>query len=218
MKHKILKLLILSISLLILINTQKTERNNKSACSISTISIPIGTNSPVMIYNARKDNEEWQLTVIEKENLENYDIKGNLFYSDKRSGESWYTNKDMDEKTFESMRDAFSLCRTLNTDNKRTKVYDNNRFYTKYRTQSLPQNLSLRVNNKATSFLQLQTKESFIDKDLQDSLDQLENSDFKNQEYHGPINDAYKQNRLLQREIKESYGLIPHHTMDFVMD
>jgi hypothetical protein len=127
---------------------QGRSTNTKSSCSISTISIPLGTNTPVMVYNARKDSDMWKLTVLEKEHTDNYSVEGHLFYTDKTTGESWYMH-NADEGAVESMRDAFSLCRTLNMDNKITKIYDKNTMFRKYRTNVLPQHVMLRNNNNS---------------------------------------------------------------------
>jgi hypothetical protein len=162
MKHFIQNLYLLLITTYIV--QSKILNATKGACSISTISIPVGSSSPVMVYNARINEEDWQLTVLDKDQISKYKVDGNLFYSDKKSGESWFVNKFVDDKQFESMRDAFSQCRTLNTDSKESKDFDNN-IYEKLRTSTLPSNVCLRVNTeKTTSFLQVGTK-SFLAED-----------------------------------------------------
>lgn len=119
--------------------------NSNVACSISSISIPVGTMEPVIVYNARKDKDNWRFTVLEKDHTESIESKGQLFYTDKKSGESWFTDKEVDGNQ-ESMRDVFSLCRTLNTDNKAARIYEAHSVYARYETSTLPSNLALRVN------------------------------------------------------------------------
>lgn len=216
------------------LTVSRSLSSNKAACSISTISIPIGTNTPVMIYNARMEEENLQLTVLEKDHLEKYQVEGNLFYTDKETGESWYANKNVDEKNLETMRDAFSLCRVLNNDNKQTKAYESSRVYMKYRTEVLPKNVALRVSNKeenarkqtpempsktTTSFLQVKSQIDIVDDQMEKDLEELERDDAPNmleQEYKNLNNDAYIENEKLHEQLEMDSGLQP--TTDLYID
>jgi len=173
--------------------------------------MPIGSSNPVMIYKARVENQDWRLTVLEKKDTDKYKVEGNLFFSDRKSGESWYVDKDMHESNYESMRDAFSLCRVLNEDNKATNAYEKSNEYETLRTRTLPNNVlprikessSLEDNNVApstSSFLQakmnIRTKK--VDENLDKALDDLERDEPRNlvaEEYKKLNNDAYEENK-----------------------
>ena len=199
--------------------SSRSLNSNKGACSISTISIPIGSSYPVMIYNARVENENWQLTVLEKEHAEKYEVEGSLFYSDKKTGESWFANRNVDDEQYESMRDAFSVCRTLNTDNKTTKIYEKSRLYSKFRTSTVPQNLALRINKKeeeenlnsqtqmTTSFLQMRMKQSDDDFSGYSPSDDLNEDtlkeDIKDMDSSSPIDNTTSEEEEMEKELDE---------------
>jgi hypothetical protein len=137
-----LKISLLIATLIIFINILATK---SSTCSISTISIPTGTSEPVIVYTGKNHQKSFRLTVLEKDHLNEIEAKGNLFYSDKKTGELWYSDNEVDENNKESLRDIFSLCRTLNIDNKKTQQYrKKGGFYARYQTNSLPSNLAYR--------------------------------------------------------------------------
>jgi hypothetical protein len=229
---KCLKLvLILALALVNFISTRNLNSNHAN-CSISSISIPVGSTSPVMVYNARIDNLKWRLTVLDKEQINRYRVDGHLFFSDKETGESWYADKDMNERSFESMRDAFSLCKNLNYDNKNEKSYESNKEYDNLRTSSLPDNVKLRTNlhvqdeNKTASFLQLKLKlksrdDSILDEDMEKALEDLEKDespDLVAEQYQGLNNDAYTQNQELEHQIDMDNGNSSHNTHDLILD
>jgi len=148
------------LSLLILCfcseNNLRTNINTQAVkCSISTISIPKGSNLPIVVFRLNTGLEDVNLTVVENEDLNKLKIKGNLVYEDKTNGESWFSENNYNDKKIESMRDAFSLCKTIHEENKGNKLYDDNESNRKnkksilqYRIQSLPENIEL-VDNKA---------------------------------------------------------------------
>jgi hypothetical protein len=211
--------------------TNRNLNSNHANCSISSISIPIGSSSPVMVYNARIHDLNWRLTVLEKGQVNKYRVDGHLFFSDNTTGESWYSDKDMNESSFESMRDAFSLCKTLNQDNKNGKSYENNKEYENLRSLSLPENVKLRSNNleqdenKTASFLQLKMKlqsrdDSILDDDMEKALDDLEKDespDLVAEQYQSLNNDAYVDNQELEHQIDLDNGT-SHNTHDLILD
>jgi hypothetical protein len=152
------------------------------------------------------------LTVVEKDQTNKYSVNGNLFYTDKKTGENWYIDKSMDESTFETMRDAFSLCRQLNTDNKVTKVYESNRLFVNHRTHTLPDNISLRVDSnlrKDSSFLQVKMKMKLSNADFDtemDALDSIETPDLVAEKYKKLNNDAYITQKELEDQLQSSKG------------
>lgn len=211
MKHIIKSLCLVLVYISVL--SCRSISSMKGTCSISTISIPIGSTSPVMVYNARIDNDIWRLTVLNKDQLEKFKVEGEMFYSDKQTGESWYSDKNVDENQFEAMRDAFSLCRTLNNDNRITKDYEKSRLYSAYRTDSLPKFIALRKDNNlrttsgttsgTTSFLQI-NNEDVLDENLEKELDELENDsphDQLKEQYQNLNNEAYISNKELQDQL-----------------
>lgn len=158
-----MKLFIFTIlSLLILcLCSENNLRNNLDTqavkCSISTISIPKGSNLPIVVFRLNTGAEDVNLTVVENEDLNKLKVKGNLVYEDKTNGESWFAENKYDDKNFESMRDAFSLCKNIHEENKGNKLYDDNESNRKnkkgilqYRIQSLPENIELIDNKEKT--------------------------------------------------------------------
>lgn len=129
-------------------NVGDNADSNTSSCSISSISIPLGTTLPVIVYRARKDNNDVILTVLEKEHMESLQTDQNLHlvYTDKRTSECWYSSKEMEDEAQESMRDIFSMCRTLNSDNKAMRLYQDHKTYARFESQALPENVSFRVS------------------------------------------------------------------------
>jgi hypothetical protein len=207
MKHIIRSLCLVLISMSII--SCRSISSAKGTCSISTISIPVGSTSPVMVYNARIDNDNWKLTVLNKDHQEKYKVEGEMFYSDKETGESWYSDKNVDQNQFEAMRDAFSLCRTLNKDNRVTKDFEKSRLYVAYRTSTLPKFIAMRKENNlrttssTTSFLQVQS-EDVLDENLEKDLDELESDsphDQMEEQYHNLNNEAYISNKELQDQL-----------------
>ena len=57
-------------------------------CAISTISIPKGSNLPVIVFHASMDEEAFDLTVVERDHLSKYNVNGNVVFDDKSKGES----------------------------------------------------------------------------------------------------------------------------------
>jgi hypothetical protein len=179
-----------------------------------------------MVYNARLGDENLKLTVLEKDQGFEYSVDGNLFYSDKETGELWYTNIKADDKNIESFRDAFSLCRRLNNENKETKEFENSIIYENIRLKSLPKHVSLRKNinldnikdsdrkrnfesndkTKSSSFLEIKMIQNIIDRQMEKDLDDLyreENQDSEAKQYKKLNNDAYIDNAKLQEQLKK---------------
>ncbi len=126
---------------------KKESQNKKPECSISTIHIPLGSLSPVMIYNAKNNNESWRLTVLDREQFNELNVEGDLFYTDKFTKESWFISESINEKGFDTLKDAFSLCKNLNSEMKRNKdTIATNKEFEKYRTENLPSFLAKRTN------------------------------------------------------------------------
>ena len=104
-----MKLFIITIfSLLILCPCSENNlRNNLNTqagkCSISTISIPKGSNLPIVVFRINTAAEDVNLTVVENEDLNKFKINGNLVYVDKTNGESWFAENKYNEKNFESI-------------------------------------------------------------------------------------------------------------------
>jgi hypothetical protein len=118
------------------------------------------------------------------------------------------------------MRDAFSLCRVLNDDNRETHAYEKTDKYDNLKTRLLPNNVSLRVqesnsieestpNAGATSFLQAKMKirmktENISIQNLEKAIEELEKDDTHDmvaEQYRSLNNDAYEQNKELQEQL-----------------
>jgi hypothetical protein len=209
-------LILLSATIIV----SRSLNSAKGTCSISTISIPVGSNSPVMVYNARIENESWRLTVLPKEQQQKLKVDGEMFFSDKETGDSWFSDKNIDEKQFESMRDAFSLCRTLNADNKETKVFEKSRLYSAYRTKALPSFVALRKESQKTaSFLQVASEE-ILDDNLMKDLDELENDEGQdaNDEQSNNNNDALSVNKELQDQLSNESEAANSISHEMILD
>jgi hypothetical protein len=147
------KFILIICSILFTLNkviSLKDKVNTKgSKCAVSSISIPKGSNLPIVVFKASFDEEDFKLTVLEKEHMNKLNVKGHLVMDDKNNGESWYVEKKYDEANFENMRDAFSLCRNIHEENKELKLYDENESnrknnnLLKFRIQSLPDNVDM---------------------------------------------------------------------------
>ena len=116
------------------------SKTKGSKCAVSTISIPKGSNLPVVVFRASLGEEAFDLTVVEKDHLAKYKVNGNLVFKDENKGESWYSGK----KYYESMGDAFSLCKSIHEENVKQNLYEQkestgkNNILMKYRISELP--------------------------------------------------------------------------------
>lgn len=143
---KLFVLFSLSISF-IYCDVKKESQNKKAECSISSIHIPLGSTSPVMVYNAKNEQKSWRITVLDREQFNEFNVEGDLFYTDKKTEESWFISESIDEKSFESLKDAFSLCKQLNTENKNNKdKIASGKDYEELRTAKLPNFIAKRTN------------------------------------------------------------------------
>jgi len=179
-------------------NQDETIRSN-SACSITTVNIPTGSNIPVMIYSAKTGHEVLRFTVLDKEHIGNLRVDDNHFYTDPKTGEQWYVDKDIEQ--IENLRDIFSPCRMLNTDNKKTRMYDN-KIYSKYRVSELPSNISTRQTDMTSSFLQTY---DIIGQEAYDLLESLDKNipDTLESKYESLNNDALEVESELENGMKE---------------
>jgi len=113
--------------------------------------MPIGSSSPVMVYNAKNMDQTWRITVLDREQFNELNVEGDLFYTDKATEESWFTAESIDDKAFESLKDAFSLCKQLNSDTKKQKdLLKTNKDYEELRTDKLPSFIARRSNINRT--------------------------------------------------------------------
>lgn len=124
-------------------------KNNKPQCDVSRISLPAGIKAPILTYSARVRNDDMSLTALNRLDLDKYEVKGNIFYSDKTTGDNWYSEIPMDESTYDAMKDSFDLCKILNLNLRKSFTIEDdasNKDYEKFKTQDLPLNVSLRVS------------------------------------------------------------------------
>lgn len=148
----IFSIIISSLLLQLTICDIKLESKSKKAeCSISSIHMPIGSSSPVMVYNAKHADQTWRITVLDREQFNELNVEGDLFYTDKATEESWFTAESIDDKAFESLKDAFSLCKQLNSETKKQKdQLKTNKDYEELRTEKLPSFIAKRSNLNRT--------------------------------------------------------------------
>ena len=147
---------------------KKESQNKKSACSISSIYTSSGS-GPVMVYSAKNNDKNWRITVLEKDQFDDLSVEGDLFYTDKKTHESWFINESIDEKSFESLRDAFSLCKELNVEHKNSKDSDISKEFEGLRTEKLPSFIAKRSvlnRTKNTSEEELRIKENKINEKI----------------------------------------------------
>jgi hypothetical protein len=93
------------------------DRRANDDCKVSSVNIPEGSDSPIMVFKARIEVDEYTFISLKKSDLDKYSVKGEIIHTDKNKDLIWYKN---DEKTvdFKSHRikDVFNLCRRINSE------------------------------------------------------------------------------------------------------
>ena len=116
-----------------------------SLCKLESIHIPLGNSLPVMVYNASalSSKKKYRLTVLEKDDVEQFNVDGNLFYTDKNTKESWYINESMDDSSFDKIKDAINMCKDLNKN--KNNFIGKDKMFSGLRKNELPSFMSKRV-------------------------------------------------------------------------
>lgn len=106
------------------------DRKASDDCKVSSVNIPEGSDSPIMVFKARINNDEYTFMVLKKADLEKYDVKGEMIHSDKSKDLIWYKHDDklLDLKSHR-VKDAFSLCRRINLEYMETgQIHESHRY------------------------------------------------------------------------------------------
>ena len=142
------------IFFLIIIFSISKEFSQKS-CGISSIYKPNGSLSPVVVYSAKLQKNEYKFTVLLPEHLSLFKIENeSVIYLDKQTGEKWYSKNHKINDQLAKI--TLNLCKNLHLDNKTTKIYMNSKYYARYKSDR-PNNIVNRIKKtmeKNTSFLQ----------------------------------------------------------------
>ena len=90
---------------------------NRSGCNVSGVSIPLGSDSPIMSFKARFENEEVGLVAMKKKGLDELVIENQeMVHTDKGSNSVWLKSSKTSDKMMTRVKDAFSLCRRIYND------------------------------------------------------------------------------------------------------
>lgn len=128
-------------------NTKNENEPTRTVdCNISSISIPVGTDSPVLTFNARISEEEnFNLISLLKSDVNKLNINGVLFHTDNNI--VWYKDESLINLKNTRVKDAFSLCRKINKEYLETENVSNNNKKMKLRVlRKLPEGISFKEN------------------------------------------------------------------------
>jgi len=89
-------------------------------------------------YLLRKGNQSWRVSVIDAAIEKDYKVKGELYYTDSKTGEKWYTHDKVD-KNFKA---PFARCQQFNRELK-TKNNLGSEHYKNKRVESIPEDLEV---------------------------------------------------------------------------
>jgi len=170
------------------------------SCGVSSIYTPKGHSTPVFIYSARIQRAEYKFTVMNQQLSSSYQVNNEEnILTDKITGEMWFTNKSTAQD--KNTKNVLNLCRNLHLDNIRAKIYNTTPITSKYSSETMPKNLSLRTR-PMSSFLQINKTENIVkesgDEVMLDRLNQEVEQELeasmkplqKNDEYEALNNEA----------------------------
>jgi hypothetical protein len=130
------------------------------SCGVSSIYTPKGHSTPVIIYTARVQRAEFKFTVMNQQLSSSFQVNNEEnILTDKATGEIWFTNKTTAKD--KNTKNVLNLCRNLHLDNIRAKLYNTSTVSSKYSSDAMPKNLSLRTRTMS-SFLQINKTENIV--------------------------------------------------------
>ena len=137
------------------------------SCGVSSIYTPKGQSSPIVIYSARIQSSEYKFTVMSQQHFSSLQVNNEEnVLTDKITGEMWFTDKATAKD--KNTKNVLNLCRNLHLDNTKARLYNSPNVSSKYSSDSMPKNLSLRIKSN-TSFLQIDKAENIV-KESKDEL------------------------------------------------
>jgi hypothetical protein len=147
---------------------EQESKEKDSLCKLESIHIPLGNSLPVMVYNAQAvaSKKKYRITVLEKDDVEQFNVEGNLFYTDKNTKESWFINESMDDNSFDKIKDSINMCKDLNKN--KTNFIGKDKMFSGLRKYELPSFISKRINSNRIS-----------SENLNDNKDNMENKENK---------------------------------------
>jgi len=74
---------------------------------------------PFVVYNLKKGDHSWRVSVINESNTRNFRVKGEMYLKEK-TGEQWYTDGKIDE----NFKESFSRCQQLNKELKANHTFE----------------------------------------------------------------------------------------------
>jgi len=104
-----------------------------------------------MVYGAQAaaGKKKYRITVLEKDDVDEFNVEGNLFYTDKNSKESWFINESMNDSSFEKIKDAINMCKEINKN--KSNFIGKEKDFAGLRKNELPSYISKRVLANRTS-------------------------------------------------------------------
>merc|ERR1712032_504132 len=147
-------MILLTISINCKNNPQDISKESKeeALCKLESIHIPLGSSLPIMTYGAAAvgGKKKYRITVLEKDDVDEFNVDGNLFYTDKNSKESWYINETMNDSSFEKIKDSINMCKEMNKN--KTNFVNKDKEFAGLRRSGLPSFMSRRiVPNRTTA-------------------------------------------------------------------
>lgn len=95
----------------------KSSRMESNSCKVSAISIPIGSDSPILTFKARtNNNDSLEFVSIKRVDDSKFKVNGDLIHSDRKTDTNWYFKSSEQVYRMQTMRDAFDLCRRIHTE------------------------------------------------------------------------------------------------------
>lgn len=165
-----------------------------SSCGVSKIHIPLGSTLPIMTYNAREKEKEYNLVYVPKENkdiyLKNQENKNKtIIKNDTVNNSTWYI-----EEAEQPENEAIAMCFRLNEEIMNGKEYEENGKYAKFRIVETPEK---EAAVQMTSFINI--NEEINDEDNESNLEDIDDLDSlidhnSNQNHNAYKDDFYFEN------------------------
>jgi len=96
-------------------------------------------------YLLRKGNQSWRASVIDAAIEKDYKVRGELYYTDSKTGEKWYTHDKVDD----NFKAPFARCQQFNRELK-TKKNLGSELYKNKRVETIPEDLEVIKNSNQT--------------------------------------------------------------------
>lgn len=151
---------------------QENKQLRTSSCGVSKIHIPLGSTLPIMTYNAREKEKEYNLIYVPQENKEKYlqsqeNKNKTIIKNDTTNNSTWYIEEDEEPKN-----DAIAMCFRLNEEIMNRKEYEENGKYAKYR---IVESNEKEIPVQMTSYINIE--EEINEEDNESNLEDIDDLD-----------------------------------------